>query len=328
MAETNLSTPLPKAHAAKAHASKRARYRTTTFYMFLLPWLLGLIFLTIIPILLGFLTSLTNYDGLNIESLKFVGAGNYARAFTRDSEMVNFSLWRTVIWGAFNLPLWLGLSFLMALILNQDVKGKGFFRTLYYLPSVMPAVAAVQMWKIILDKNNGLLNALLSLYQPGTAIGFLSTYALQGMTLIAVWGGLGSGMVIFLAGLQNIPDELVEAAKIDGANGWQIFRHITLPLMTPVIFFQLVVGLIGSFQQLTLPLVLGVVGLTQATVPPRSIYLYMIHTYQQIFVNQRYGYGIALLWLLTIGVVVLTLVLFWSQKFWVYQGDNAEAGEK
>ena len=328
MAEMNLSTPLPKAHAAKAHASKRARSRTTAFYMFLLPWLLGLIFLTIIPLILGFLTSLTNYDGLNIDNLKFVGAGNYARALTRDSEMVNFSLWRTVIWGAFNLPLWLGLSFLMALILNQDVKGKGIFRTLYYLPSVMPAVAAVQMWKIILDKNNGLLNALLSLYQPGTAIGFLSTYALQGMTLIAVWSGLGSGMVIFLAGLQNIPDELVEAAKIDGANAWQIFRHITFPLMTPVIFFQLVVGLIGSFQQLTLPLVLSVVGLTQATVPPRSIYLYMIHTYQQIFVNQRYGYGIALLWLLTIGVVALTLFLFWSQKFWVYQGDNAEAGEK
>jgi multiple sugar transport system permease protein len=323
MAEVNLSTPFPK-----AHASKRARSRTTAFYMFLLPWLLGLIFLTIIPLILGFLTSLTNYDGLNIDNLKFVGAGNYVRALTTDSEMVNFSLWRTVIWGAFNLPLWLGLSFLMALILNQDVKGKGFFRTLYYLPSVMPAVAAVQMWKIILDKNNGLFNALLSLYRPGTAIGFLSTYALQGMTLIAVWSGLGAGMVIFLAGLQNIPDELVEAAKIDGANGWQIFRHITFPLMTPVIFFQLVVGLIGSFQQLTLPLVLGVVGLSQASVPPRSIYLYMIHTYQQIFVNQRYGYGIALLWLLTIGVVALTLLLFWSQKFWVYQGDYAEAGEK
>jgi multiple sugar transport system permease protein len=148
------------------------------------------------------------------------------------------------------------------------------------------------------------------------------------MTLVAVWSGLGSGMVIFLAGLQNIPDELVEAAKIDGANGWQIFRHITFPLMTPVIFFQLVVGLIGSFQQLTLPLVLSVVGLTQATVPPRSIYLYMIHTYQQIFINQRYGYGIALLWLLTIGVVALTLLLFWSQKFWVYQGDYAEGGQK
>jgi len=321
MTDVNISTRLPKTHAAKAHVSKRARYRTAAFYMFLLPWLLGLIFLTIIPLLLGFLTSLTNYDGLNIDSLKFVGAGNYVRALTRDSEMVNFSLGRTVIWGAFNLPLWLGLSFLMALILNQNVKGKGFFRTLYYLPSVMPAVAAVQMWKIILDKNNGLFNALLSLYEPGTAIGFLSTYALQGMTLVAVWSGLGSGMVIFLAGLQNIPDELVEAAKIDGANGWQIFRHITFPLMTPVIFFQLVVGLIGSFQQLTLPLVLGVVGLSQANVPPRSIYLYMIHTYQQIFINQRYGYGIALLWLLTIGVVVMTLFLFWSQKFWVYQGD-------
>jgi len=135
MAEANLSTHLPKAHTSKARVSRRTRDRTTAFYMFLLPWLLGLIFLTIIPLLLGFLTSLTNYDGLNIEDLKFVGAGNYVRAVTRDSEMVNFSLWRTVIWGAFNLPLWLGLSFLMALILNQDVKGKGIFRTLTIFPA-------------------------------------------------------------------------------------------------------------------------------------------------------------------------------------------------
>jgi len=310
-----------------SHASRRTRRRTSTFFAFLTPWLLGLVFLTIIPLVFGFVISMTNYDGLNLFQAKFLGLDNYIRAFTADSNDVGFSLKRTLIWGALNLPLWMGISFLLAIILNQDVKGRGFFRTLYYLPSVVPAVAAITVWKILLDKNNGLFNGILNFFQPGIAVGWLTTYALQGMTAIAVWSGLGGGMVIFLAGLQNIPDELVEAAKIDGANGWQVFAHITLPLMTPIIFFQLIMGLIGSFQQLTFPLLLATAASNQASkIPPRSINLYMIKTYNEIFTNQRYGYGTALLWLLTIGVTALTLLVFWSQKFWVYQGDTPETG--
>lgn len=309
----------------KPRSLNRAKRRSRTFYAFITPWLLGLIFLTVIPLIFGFAISLTNYDGLNLFSVKFMGIQNYTRAFS--DEYVGFSFGRTLLWTVFNLPLWLGLSFLLALILNQDVKGRGFFRTLYYLPSVIPAVAGVTIWKIMLDKNNGFLNGAINLFHPGISLGWLTTYALQGMTAIAVWSGLGGGMVIFLAGLQNIPDELVEAAKIDGANTWQVFRHITLPLMTPVIFFQLIMGLIGSFQQLVYPLLLGA-GITGAQnyAVPRSIYLFMIKTYEEIFGNQRYGYGTALLWLLTIGVTVLTLVVFWSQKFWVYQGDSPETG--
>lgn len=294
--------------------------------MFLMPWFLGLVFLTIIPLVFGFAISLTNYDGLNLFNSKFMGLQNYTRAFS--DPYVPFSLGRTLLWTALNLPLWMGLSFILALILNQDVKGRGFFRTLYYLPSVIPAVAGVTIWKIMLDKNNGFLNGAINLFQPGVSIGWLTTYALQGMTLIAVWSGLGAGMVIFLAGLQNIPDELVEAARIDGANTWQVFRHITLPLMTPIIFFQLIQGLIGSFQQLVYPLLLGagVTGGTQSYAPPQSIYLYMIKTFNEIYGNQRYGYGSALLWLLTIGVTVLTFIVFWSAKFWVYSGDTPETG--
>ena len=322
MAETTAGSILHR-----SRSSRRAARRTRTFYAFITPWLLGLIFLTLVPLLFGFLISMTNYDGLNLPTAKFVGLQNYTRAFTSDKTMVSFSLERTLIWAALNLPLWMGLSFLLALILNQDVKGRSFFRTLYYLPSVVPAVAAITVWKILLDQNNGLLNGIISFFKPGTAVGWLTNYALQGMTAIAVWSGLGAGMVIFLAGLQNIPDELVEAAKIDGANAWQVFANITLPLMTPIIFFQLIMGLIGSFQQLTYPLLLAQAASNQlSTIPPRSINLYMIHTYQQIFANQRYGYGTALLWLLTIGVTALTLLVFWSQKFWVYGGDTPETG--
>ncbi len=247
----------------KRRSLTREQRRTLTFYLFISPWLLGFVLLTIIPLLVGFLTSLTNYEGLSLNNLRFVGTANYLRAFTADEE-VKFSLGRTLLWGLFNLPAWLILSFAMALILNQNIKGHGFFRTLYYLPSVVPVVAAITAWKVILDKNYGWLNGFISLFRPGTAIGWLSDYALQGMTMIAVWTGLGTGMVIFLAGLQNIPDELVEAARLDGAGSFQVFRYVTLPLMTPIIFLQLILGLIGVFQQVNLPLVLTQMGISPA----------------------------------------------------------------
>jgi multiple sugar transport system permease protein len=306
---------------ARRHLS-RNQYRTITFYAFVAPWLLGFIFLVALPLALGVLTSFTNYDGLNLATVKFLGLGNYARAFS-DANM-KFSFERTIAWGLVNLPLWLTISFLLAIILNQDVKGRGLFRTIFYLPSVIPTVAAITAWRVILDRNFGLLNGFISLFRPGTAIGWMSDFALAGMATIAIWGGLGGGMIIFLAGLQNIPDELVEAARIDGANAIQIFRHVTLPLMTPVLFFQLIQGLIGSFQQITLPLIVSQIAQGQTSVPPRPIYLYMIHVYRQIFVSGRYGYGTALLWLLFVVVVLLTILVFWSSKFWVYTPEPQE----
>jgi len=302
--------------------SSRSWRRTVAFYTFIAPWLIGLVLLTVLPLVLGFLTSLTNYDGLNLENIKFVGLRNYTRAFA-DID-TRFSLGRTLTWSALNMPIWMILAFILALLLNRDVKGQGVFRTLYYLPSVIPVVATVWVWKIFLDRNFGLLNAIISLFRPGTAIPWLSTHALLGLTAIAVWSGLGWGMVVFLAGLQGIPDELVQAARIDGANSWQVFRHVTIPLMTPVIFFVLVNGLISSFQQLVLPLLLAPTGMNVP--PPRSSYLYMIHTYRQIFVYQRFGYGTALLWLLFIVIMIVTLLVFRTERYWVY--SEAAVGEE
>ena len=322
--ETGVTTKQLEQKESGQRTLTRNQRRTLTFYLFVSPWLIGFVLLGIFPLLVGLLTSFTNYDGLNLATVKFVGLGNYARVF-EDTD-VSFSLVRTILWGLANLPLWLVLSFLLALILNQDVKGRGFFRTIFYLPSLIPITAAVTAWRIILEKNFGMLNASISLFTPEpVAIGWLSDYSLPGMTSIAIWGGLGYGMVIFLAGLQGIPDELKEAAQIDGANSWQVFRHVILPLMTPVIFFQLVLGLIGSFQQLNLPLLVTKVGIAATSVPPRPIYLYMIHTYQQIFTNGRYGYGTALLWMLFIGILILTWIVFWSEKYWVYS-DASERG--
>ena len=295
--------------------------RTAWFYGFITPWLLGFIFLWIIPLSVGFLTSLTDYDGLNLATVKFLGLGNYIRVLTTDADAL-FSFGQTLKWTVLNLPTWMTLGFILALILNQDVKGLGFFRTAYYLPSVVPLVALIWIWKIVLDRNAGLVNAMLNLIRPGTAINWLAVYALQGLTVIAVWSGLGWAMVVFLAGLQGISDELIEAARIDGANALQIFGFITIPLMTPVIFFVLVNGLIGSFQQFMVPQLLASIGGGAAAgftqVPPRSVYLSMVHINRQIFNFQRFGYGISLLWLLFIIVAALTVVVFKTSRFWVY----------
>lgn len=303
--------------------SSRAWRKRVTFYLFISPWVIGFVALYLIPLVLGLLTSTTNYDGTDLAHLKFVRLDNYARAFS-DPEAA-FTAGRTLLWVALNLPAWLLLSFMLALILNQGLRGRGIFRTLYYLPSVMPAVATVWTWKIFLDNNFGLLAAIVDWILPGAVIPWLTKYALGSMTLVSLWGGLGSGMVIFLAGLQGIPRELEEAARIDGANRLQVFGYVTIPLITPVIFFQLIMGLIGGFQALVIPLLL-VSGYSSRT-PPRSLYLYMVYTYNQIFVYQRFGYGTALLWILFAVILSLTLLVFATQRHWVHYEVEAE-GER
>jgi len=314
---------IPKVPKARRRRMTRAQRRTITFFLCILPWLLGFVFLMIVPLVVGFVGSLTNYDGLNPADAKFLGLRNYTRAFADPDT--RFAFGRTLLWAAINLPTWVVLSFILALILNQDVKARGLFRTLYYLPSIVPAVATVWVWKIFLDQNFGLLNALIGIFKPGTALPWFSTYALQGLTAISVWGGLGWGMIVFLAGLQDIPDELVEAARIDGANALQVFRHVTIPLVTPVIFFVLVNGLIGAFQTFVIPLLLfaGAAG-GLPPVPPRSVYLYMIHVYHQIFDLSRFGYGLALVWILFAIIAVLTLVIFRTERYWVHSEMEAK----
>jgi multiple sugar transport system permease protein len=306
--------------ARRALLSRKWR-RTLWFYLFVLPWLLGFVLLWVVPLGLGFVTSLTDYDGLNLATVRFVGLRHYVNALTRDKDAA-FSFGQTLKWTALNLPTWMILSFVLALILNQNVRGKGFFRTAFFFPSIIPLVAMMWIWKIVLDRNVGLLNAAISIFRPGTAISWLTEYGLQGLTVIAVWSGLGWGMLIFLAGLQGVPDELVEAARIDGAGALAIFRHVTIPLMTPVIFYVLVSGLIGSFQQFIMPQLLAAIGGRTGAgfevIPPRPIYLAMIHVNRQIFSFQRFGYGIALLWLLFIIVALLTVVLFRTSRYWVY----------
>lgn len=294
----------------------RQTRRALAFYAFIAPWLIGFALLTVVPMVLGFLASLTNYDGLNINNLRFVGLRNYTRIF-QDSDAL-YSLSRTVVWTLISVPAWMVSAFVLALILDRSIRRRGLLRTLFYLPSIIPLVGVIWIWIIILDTNSGLVNGVLNIFFPGTAIRWLGgDLALFSITTVFIWASVGIGMIIFLAALQNIPTELKESAQIDGATGWQVVRYITLPLLTPVIFFQLILAIIRSFQQFSLPLLMS--GGLLGSMPPRSLYLYMIHANRQIFVNQRFGYGIALLFLMFVIIVALTALLFWSTRYWVYQ---------
>lgn len=308
-------------------ASKRRRrwFRSRSarealfFYASVSPWLLGFVGLTVIPLVLGFLTSLTNYDGYNMAALKFVGLENYVRAI-RDRDAWA-SLGRTFRFSAVAVPLRIALAFALAVALNQRLKGKGVFRALFYVPTIIPLVASMLTWRVFVDKNFGLLNAIISLIRPGTAVPWLTKYAIYVLVMFTVWGGVGGGMVILLAALQGIPRELKEAATIDGANAWQVFRSVTLPLMTPVVFFQLVTGLIGSLQIVTEPFLLTPTtgSLTiLGTAPRQSIYFYLVHVFMQLFSRQYYGYAVALLWILFVIVLALTLLIFRTSRYWVY----------
>jgi multiple sugar transport system permease protein len=291
------------------------------FYAMISPWLIGFLLLGVIPLIVGLITSFTNYDGINVATVKWLGMRNYSRVLQDSEALLAFR--RTLLWSALNVPLWLIVSFTLALILNQSLRARGFFRTLFYLPSIIPAVGAVWAWRLLLDPNNGVLNAIISIFRPGTAILWTTDYALPSLTMISVWQGAGVGMVIFLAGLQGIPRELEEAAYLDGASTLKSFRYITIPLMTPVIFFQLVLATIGSLQQFALPMLLA--GGRIGSVPPRDAYFFVVHVMRQIFTFSRFGYGLALMWLLFIVIVVLTIVIFRSSRYWVhYEVDIAE----
>ena len=321
-----LSSTVTNPPVAKRRGLSRRQRKELAFYLFVSPWILGFLLLTLTPLIIGFAISLTNYDGLNLPTVKFLGLGNYTRAVA-DEEVI-YALTRTAIFCLSAVPLGLIVSMALAVMLNQDVKFRGAFRTILYIPYIIPVVAGTWAWKLMLDTNIGLVNAGLSVVQPGWTINWLADLATPTLVAYCTWAAAGGGMIIFLAGLQGIPSELREAAQIDGATAWHAFRSVVLPLLTPVIFFQLIVGLIGALQTFVQAVLLapagsGVSGFMQI-LPARPNMFLMAYNYVQIFGKQRFGYGTALLWILFALVLALTLVVFISERYWVHYAVGGE----
>jgi multiple sugar transport system permease protein len=283
-------------------------------YLFLTPWLVGFLLFTLGPIIASIVLSFTRWN--IVSPAKWVGTYNYEQILTLDKSFRQ-ALKVTYTYAAITLPLGLVAGLSMALLLNMKIKGMYAYRTFFYLPAVIPGVAVTLLWVWIFNKDFGLLNYLLGMIgiEGPNWFGHPS-YVLPGLTIMSLWG-VGGGAIIYLAGLQNIPPALYEAAEIDGASTWQRFRRITLPLLTPTLFYQLVLGVIFSLQQFLTAFV-AFSGGGRLGGPLQSALFYMVYLYDKAFRGMRMGYGSALAWILAIMIFVLTVIVFRTQDRWVY----------
>lgn len=286
------------------------RARRWLGYLFIAPWLLAFVFFEAIPIASGFYHSFTDWSATGVAE-RWVGLGNYQEALTRDPlfwRAVTNTLYFIVV----SVPLGVAAAFVLALMLNANVRGTTVYRTIYYLPAVVPTVAAVIVWTFIFETRRGILNFALELFGLPT-IRWLSdpAWAMPALIIMSLWG-IGASMVIFLAGLQGIPQELYEAAAVDGAAGWRQLVTITVPLMTPTIFFNLVMGLVAAFQAFNNAFIMTNGGPNNATL------LYMLHLYNNAFRYFRMGYASALAVMLFLVVFGVTLVVYRTSDRWVH----------
>jgi multiple sugar transport system permease protein len=284
-----------------------------SFYLFISPYLIGLLVLTLGAVL--FSLGMSTSDWRLGREVSFVGMGNYLRAL-RDDPVFWHSLRVTLVYSLTAVPLNLTVGLGVAILLNQKVRGLTLFRTVFYLPSLVGGVAMAMLWVWIFNPEFGLLNWLLSLVGiRGPEWIFSPEWALPAFILMNLWT-IGAGMLINLAGLQAIPTHLYEAAEIDGAGRWGRFRHVTLPMMSPVIFFNLVLGIIASFQIFTQAYVMTNGGPANATL------FYVLHLYRNAFEYLNMGYASALAWILFVIILFFTLLVFRSSSVWVfYQGE-------
>ena len=306
----------------KRQERRWSRYSNRTFYLFVSPWIVGFLLLTLIPLLYALVLSFTDWDGLS-PHWHIVGLANYANIF-QDSEALG-SLARTLLYTVIAVPVSIVGGLGLAVMLNQRLKVAGFFRTVFYVHSLVPVVATAIMWKLIFDRDAGALNAVLEWLHIPAVTWLVDPTAFYALIILMLWG-MGGGMVISLAGLQGIPGELTEAAVVDGANRWQAFRSVTLPMISPVLFFQAVTGTITALQILVQPLLLAQTNsITQVTQIPHSNLLYVVYVYQQFTNMQHLGYGAALLWVFFVVILLITLLVLRSGRFWVYyevDGNN------
>lgn len=273
-------------------------------------WVVGFVVFTAGPILASLFLSLTRYDMMHPP--KFVGLQNYAALMTQDPIAVHSSL-VTIVYAVVAVPLQLLIALILAILLNQRVPFMRLFRTAFYLPSMASGVAVAILWLWIFNPIGGPVNGLLSILgvaHPPQWF-FSAQWAMPALIIMSLWS-VGPTMVIFLAGLQGIPQELHEAASIDGAGVIKRFLGVTLPLLSPVMFFNLVLGLIGAFQTFTNAFVITQGGPEQAT------YFYILLLYNNAWVYNKMGYASAMAWLLALVIMVITFIVFRTGRWWVY----------
>lgn len=286
--------------------------RTITGYLFIMPFMLGFLFWFLAPALVAVWLTFTDWN--LIRAPRYVGFDNVLRLGT--DKLFWQALKVTTLYTMASVPLGLVLAFLLALLINTKVKGIAFFRTIYYLPSIVPAVASAVLWAWIFNTEFGLLNAVLRAFGV-SRIAWLQdpTYALWALIMMSLWG-VGGAMIIYLAGLQGIPDVFYEAAEIDGAGRWSQLWNITIPLLSPVIFFNLIMSIIGTFQVFTAGFLITDGG------PQNATLFYVLYLYRNGFEYLDMGYSAALAWVLFLVILVLTGMIFRYVGGMIHYEDN------
>ena len=297
--------------------SRRSRH-VVEAYLYMSPWLVGYVALTFVPVLLSLYYSFTNYDVISPE--KWVGLRNYVEAFTKDDQFWP-SLAKTAYYAGVTVPLGVVGSLLLAVFLNVKVRGTSVYRTFFFIPSLVPIVASTVLWFWLLQADWGPVNRLVFL-----ATGIVlprwfqdPSWTIPALISLALWASVGgTRMVIFLAGLQGVSEELYDAAKVDGAGSWARLRHVTLPMITPTIFFNLVLGIIAALQVFTSALVATEGG------PAYATWFYALHIYKQAFGFFNMGYASALAWLFAVLIIALTALQMRLARSWVYYAAENE----
>ena len=278
-------------------------------WLFVSPWILGFLVFTAGPMLTSLFLSFHVYD---LHTLEYVGGENYRRLFTVDAVFLK-SLRVTLLYALFSVPLGVAGSLAIAVLLNQKVGGQRLFRTLFYLPSLVPSIASAIVWSWMFNTESGALNGLLGWFGlPPVAWLQDERWTLPAFVLMSLWGVGGGRMVIFLAGLQAVPESLIEAATLDGAGPWRRFRNVTLPLLSPVLFFNLVMGCIGAFQVFTSAYAMTGGG------PNNASRFYALYLFQTAFQQFKLGKASAMAWVLFLILLIVTAVQFYGSRRWVY----------
>jgi ABC-type sugar transport system permease subunit len=310
------STPM-NATAQKPSGMSLMRQQRIWGWIFLSPWIFGFLAFTLIPMVASLIFSFTNFNSTRPDEIQFIGLRNWINLTT--DPMVGVSLGVTLRFALISLPLAIILPVAIASLMNsKSLKGKRIFRTLFYMPYIVPIVSSVYIWSGVLNSQTGWVNRTLS------SIGIIGPdwlnsveWIYPALVIIGLWG-LGNSFLITLASMQGVPTELYEAATVDGANALERFRNITWPMITPVVFYNLVLSLIGLFRYFEIPFILK----EGTGYPGTSTLFFNIHFYKTSFVFLDMGYGSTLAWLLFIITLAATMLLFASARHWVYYASG------
>lgn len=278
-------------------------------WLFIMPWLIGFLLFTVFPFIASLYLSFCSYDVLSAP--RWIGLANYRDLLLNDPLFYK-ALYNTLCYAVFSIPLGVAAGIGLALLLDMNLRGISIYRTIFFLPSIVPVVAASMLWLWILNPQIGLVNGLLAhIGIKGPAWLGSASWSKTSLIVMSIWG-VGGAMIIYLAGLKDIPLHLYEAALVDGANTWQRVRHITLPMLTPVIFFNVVMSVIGSFQYFTQAYVMTGGG------PEDSTLFYALCLFNRAFSYLNMGYASAMAWILLVIVFAATLLIFRTHRRWVH----------